>query len=94
MVMVVPWAKKPISAGEMPLRDESGNAVEHAERGIFRRARDLLDQQFAGRRVEQHQIGVGAADVDPEPVTGCVDGLSRHGRARAGRGSAPGLVRP
>ena len=70
MVMVVPWAKKPISAGAMPRGDEPGDAVEHAERGIFRRARDLLDQQLAGRGVEQHEIGVGAADVDAEPVTG------------------------
>ena len=54
--------------------------VEHAERGILRRACDLLDLELAGRGIEQHQIGVGAADIDTEPIAGCVSSR-RHGRA-------------
>ena len=70
VVMVVPWAKNSIVAGRDAPRDEARNAVEHAERGILRRARDLLDHKLAARGVEQHQIGVGAADIDAEPVAG------------------------
>ena len=66
--MVVPWAKKPISSGATPLAIELGEPVEHAERGIFRRARDLLDRKLARFGVEQHEIGMGAADVDAETI--------------------------
>jgi hypothetical protein len=58
--MVVPCAKNPISPGAIP-------------RAISRRARDLLDHEVSGLRVEQHEIGMGPADVDPEPIAG-----SRH----------------
>ncbi len=57
-------------AGRDAARDEARHAVEHAERGIPGRARNLLDQQVAVSGVEQHQVGVRAADVDAEPVTG------------------------
>ncbi len=68
MVMVVPCAKNSISPGATPRATNLRDAVEHAERRVLRRARHLLDQELAGRRVEQHQVGVGAADVDAEPV--------------------------
>src|SRR5262249_39520730 len=49
--------------------NESGNAFKHAQRGIGRRARDLLDRELPRRRIEQHEIGVGAAYIHAEPVT-------------------------
>ncbi len=48
--------------------DQLGEPVEHAERGILRRARDLLDRKLARFGVEQHEIGMGAADVDAETI--------------------------
>ena len=51
------------------LGDESGDAFEHAQRGVFRCARHLLDRKLACRRIEQNEIGVGATHVDAEPVT-------------------------
>jgi hypothetical protein len=50
--------------------DESGDAIEHAERGVSGRARDLLDQELARRHIEQHEIGMRPPDVDAEPVAG------------------------
>src|SRR5262249_9472940 len=49
--------------------NESRDPLEHTQRGIFRRARDLLDHELPRRRIEQHEIGVGAAHIHAEPVT-------------------------
>ena len=66
--MVVPWAKNSISPGATPRAMKRDEAVEHAERRVLRRARHLLDQEIAARLVEQHEVGVGSAHVDAEPV--------------------------
>ena len=49
--------------------NESRDPLQHTQRGIFWRARDLLDRELPRRRVEQHEIGVGAAHIHAEPVT-------------------------
>ena len=75
VVMVVPWAKKSMSAGRDAAGDELADAIEHAERGVLRRARDLLDQQLARRGIEQHEVGMGAAHVDAEAIAGVAHGV-------------------
>src|SRR5262249_20621744 len=62
-------SKKPDLRRRDAVGNESGDPLEHAQRGIFRRARDLLDRELPRRRVEQHEIGVGAAHIHAEPVT-------------------------
>jgi len=49
--------------------NESRDPLQHTQRGIFWRARDLLDRELPRRRIEQHEIGVGAAHIHAEPVT-------------------------
>ena len=61
-------------AGRDAAGDEARDAVEHASAGFFGVLDTFSTMQFAGFGVEQHQIGVGAADVDAEPVAGA----SRH----------------
>jgi len=73
-------------SGRDALGNESAEPLEHAQRGIFRRARDLLDREFPRRGVEQHEISVGAAHIHAEPVTRM---LSHHGRARHGKSGLP-----
>jgi len=64
-------------------RDTPGNEfadpIQHAECRVSRRARDLLDQKSASRRVEQHEIGMGAAHIDAKAIAGSTHG----GRLRA-----------
>src|SRR5262245_52813922 len=48
--------------------DELADTLEHAERRVLRRARNLLDHKGAGRRIEQDQVGMGSADVNAQPV--------------------------
>src|SRR5438132_2476051 len=56
-------------SGRDALGNESPEPLEHAQRGIFRRARDLLDREFPRRGIEQHEIGVGTAHIHAESVT-------------------------
>ncbi len=49
-------------------RGKVADAAHDAERGIFRRRRNLLDGERAVGNVEQHQVGVGAADVDAQSI--------------------------
>src|SRR5712671_1242419 len=48
--------------------DEIRDAVEHACGRIARGARHFLHQQRPGGHVVQHEIRVGAADIDADPI--------------------------
>ena len=82
MVIVVPWEKKPISAGGMPLAMNLATPVKNAVRGVLRRACDFFDEEIAACAIEQHQIGVGAPNIHAEPVA------RTHGPACPGCGAA------
>ena len=79
-------------------RGKVADAAHDAERGIFRRGRDLLDGERAVGNVEQHQVGVGAADIDAQSI--CLAAIARTlfpqlARAiRRGTRAPPGLGSP
>ena len=66
--MVVPWAKNSISPGATPRAMKRASPSSTPSAGFF----GVLDTFSTSRSppcfVEQHQVGVGAADVDAEPV--------------------------
>ena len=68
MVIVVPCEKNSIG-GEIDARGELLDAAQHAERRIGRRGRDLFDGEGAVGEIEQDEVRVGAADIDPQPIT-------------------------
>ncbi len=96
VVMVVPWEKNSMPDEIDAARGKVADAAHDAERGIFRRRRHLLDGERAVGNVEQHQVGMGAADVDAQSIF-----LRRHrsdarslnlpGQYAAARDVPPGL---
>ena len=91
-----------MSAGRTPaLAEQLAHAGAHAVERSRRRGQRLVDDDPAGRRVEQHDVGERAADVDGEaPVSGHLSGRQRSsaGRcrcavARTRRGSTPRRTR-
>ncbi len=71
---VVPWMIESI-AGSAAERIE---AVEKALRLVAAARRHLRGAEAAGRRIEQEQVGEGAADIDADD-----DAALAHGPARA-----------
>ncbi len=57
---------------------ESGEAVEEARRLVATPRRNLGGAELALRRIQQEQVGEGAADVDPDD-----DAVGGHVLARA-----------
>ena len=75
---------------ERPLAHQRAQPVEDAAPGIVGDGGRLEAGELARRLVEEAEVGEGAADVDPQPVTShVVTCLSRHlGRASPGASRA------
>jgi len=59
-------------------RADAANTVERAVGRILRRGQALVQRDSARRRIEQHEIGEGAADVEAEPIA-CGRWIDSHG---------------
>ena len=70
VVMVVPWAKNSIVSGAMPraMKREMPSSTPSA--GFFGVLATFSTSSSPVVGVEQHQVGVGAAHIDAQPVTG------------------------
>ena len=86
---------------ERPLAHQGAQPVEDAAAGIAGNGGRLEAGELARRLVEEAEVGEGAADVDPQPVTShVVTCLSRHlgrsplGASRAGPGGCRMLDDP
>ena len=69
VVIVVPWEKNSMPREVDAAHGEIVDAAHDAERRIGRRRRNFFDSKRAVGDVEQHQVGMGAADVDAQPIT-------------------------
>ena len=57
------------------LRQQSAHAVQHRLFGRMRRGQHLAVEQATVARIQHHQIGEGAADIDADAIGGEVRGV-------------------
>ncbi len=62
--------------------DQFVETLERAHRGIGRRRQALVQPELAAFRIEQDEIGEGAADIEADPIAGGkpIQGLGHRGR--------------
>ena len=71
MVIVVPWEKNSMPARSTPRAAKLPMPRSTPSAGFFGVRRNLLDRERAVGDVEQHQIGMGAADIDAQSIFPC-----------------------
>ena len=66
---VVPWTTSPISARvRSSCLQQFGEALQRANRGVVSRGQAFVEADFVALRIEQDEVGEGAADVETDTI--------------------------